>query len=45
MWAGLDGQRFYMHGVCVIDWMPRVMRDAPELKYEGHPQQFKAALR
>lgn len=36
-WSGLDGQQIYLHGPCVLDWMPRVLRDALELKYQGKP--------
>lgn len=39
MWDGLDGQTIYFHGPCFLDWMPRIMRDALELKYAGHPCQ------
>jgi len=34
-WSGNDGHTIYLHGPCVEDWMPRVMRDALELKYHG----------
>jgi hypothetical protein len=37
MWSGLDGQQIYLHGPCVMDWTPRVLRDALELKYQGKP--------
>jgi hypothetical protein len=37
MWSRLDGQQIYLHGPCVLDWMPRVLRDALELKYQGNP--------
>jgi hypothetical protein len=33
MWSGNDGQAIYFHGSCVVDWAPRIMRDALELKY------------
>ena len=39
MWNGSDGQAIYFHGPCVLDWMPRLMRDALTLKYAGHPCQ------
>jgi hypothetical protein len=39
MWSGADGQTIYLHGPCVLDWMPRIMRDALDLKYDGHPCQ------
>jgi len=37
MWSGADGHTIYMHGSCVESWMPRLMRDALELKYQGKP--------
>lgn len=35
MWSGNDGQTIYLHGPCVESWMPRLLRDALELKYWG----------
>ncbi|MBU6482594.1 MAG: hypothetical protein KGS09_18895 [Nitrospirae bacterium] len=43
LWDGLDGQTIYFHGPCFLDWMPRGMRDALELKYAGHPCQEQVA--
>lgn len=37
-WAGADGQTIYLHGGCVIEWMPRLMRDALEILYVNHPR-------
>ena len=37
MWSGNDGQTIYFHGPCFLDWMPRIMRDALDLKYAAHP--------
>jgi hypothetical protein len=37
MWSGLDGQQIYLHGPCVVAWMPRVLRDALEVKYQRKP--------
>ena len=37
MWSGNDGQVIYFHGPCALDWTPRVLRDALELKYQGKP--------
>lgn len=39
LWNGNDGQAIYFHALCVFDWMPRIMRDALELKYADHPCQ------
>ena len=36
MWSGNDGQTIYFHGPCVLDWVPRIMRDVLDLKYAGH---------
>ena len=38
MWNGNDGQRIYLHGPCVEAWIPRLRRDALELKYHGKPR-------
>ncbi len=37
MWSGYhDGSgNIYLHPDCVVEWMPRVMRDALELRYHG----------
>ena len=37
VWNGNDegGQQIFLHGPCVITWMPRLMRDALELGYRG----------
>jgi|CXWL01.1.fsa_nt_gi hypothetical protein len=35
MWNGNDGQTIYLHGSCVEEWTPRLMRDALELRYAG----------
>ena len=37
MWSGNDGQTIYLHGPCVLDWTPKIQRDALELKYHGKP--------
>lgn len=39
LWSGPDGQRIYLHGPCVLEWFPRLMRDALALRYRGHPCQ------
>jgi hypothetical protein len=39
LWSGADGQHIYFHDRCLVDWMPRIMRDALELRYVGHPCQ------
>ncbi len=36
-WSGNDGQTIYIHGECVIAWMPGLMRDALELRYGTTP--------
>jgi hypothetical protein len=41
MWHGGNGETVYFHGACVLDWTPRIMRDALELKYADHPCQKK----
>ena len=35
VWSGNDekGQQISLHGQCVADWLPRLMRDALELRY------------
>jgi hypothetical protein len=43
MWSGNDGQTIYLHGPCVLDWMPRLLRDALELKYAEHPCKSEGA--
>ena len=42
MWSGNDGQTIYFHGPCFLDWMPRIMRDALDLKYAAHPCRHRA---
>lgn len=37
MWSGLDGQAIYLHGPCVEQWYPKLLRDALEIKYAGRP--------
>ena len=37
MWSGNDGQTIYFHAPCFLDWMPRIMRDALDIKYADHP--------
>jgi hypothetical protein len=36
MWSGSNSQ-IYLHAACVIDWFPRMLRDALELRYRNHP--------
>lgn len=36
-WYGADGQHVFWHAACLIAWMPKVMRDALEIHYAGHP--------
>ncbi len=38
-WHGFhDGSgNVYLHGECVIEWLPRLMRDALELRYRHKP--------
>ena len=44
MWAGANGEQIYLHGPCVIDWLPGLLRDVHELKHRSrtgssfHPQ-------
>ncbi len=37
VWSGNDenGQQIFLHGQCAADWLPRLMRDALELRYTG----------
>ena len=37
LWNGNDedGQHIFLHGECVFEFCPRLMRDALELRYKG----------
>ena len=39
VWSGNDGEgrQIYLHGECVFDLCPRIMRDGLELRYSGKP--------
>ena len=37
MWNENDGQTIYLHGNCIETWLPRLLRDALELRYAGKP--------